>query len=83
MRKYKIGITDDHLLFAQGISNIIVDKPDMQLAFIGESASQMFVLMKEHPIDFLLLDINLAPYNGLELITQIKNEYSDIKITIN
>ena len=82
MRKYKIGITDDHLLFAQGISNIIVDKPDMQLAFIGESASQMFILMKEHPIDFLLLDINLAPYNGLELITQIKIEYSDIKIMI-
>lgn len=82
MKKYKIGITDDHLLFAQGISNIIVDKPDMQLAFIAESAAQMFILLKQQPIDFLLLDINLAPYNGLELITQLKKEHRNIKIMI-
>jgi DNA-binding NarL/FixJ family response regulator len=82
MKKYKIGITDDHLLFAQGISNIIVDKPDMQIAFIAESAAQLFDLMKTQSIDFLLLDINLAPYNGLELISRIKKEHKNIKIMI-
>jgi DNA-binding NarL/FixJ family response regulator len=54
----------------------------MQLAFIEESGPQMFLLMKQHPINFLLLDINLAPFNGQELVTQIKKEYSGIKIMI-
>ena len=41
MKKYKIAITDDHLLFAEGISNLIVSKPDMELAFIAASAFEL------------------------------------------
>ena len=82
MKKYKIAITDDHLLFAEGISKLIANKPDMELAFIASSATEMFFLLQQHAVDFLILDINLPPYNGLALIDQLKEEYKQLKIMI-
>jgi DNA-binding NarL/FixJ family response regulator len=82
MKKYKIGIVDDHLLFAEGISNIVATKPDMQLAFVTSSVPQMNELLQLHTIDFLLLDVNLPPYNGIELIKQLKQDYKELKIMI-
>jgi DNA-binding NarL/FixJ family response regulator len=82
MKKYKIGIVDDHLLFAEGISNIVATKPNMQLAFVTSSVPQMNELLQLHAIDFLLLDVNLPPYNGIELIKQLKQDFKGLKIMI-
>ncbi len=82
MKKYKIGITDDHVLFAEGISNIIAYKTDMELSFIASSATELFELLKQHTIDFLLLDVNLPPYNGIEILEQLKREQPLLKIMI-
>lgn len=82
MKIYNIGITDDHVLFAEGLSNIISRNPDLRLSFVAASVPEMFSLLRQHPIDFLLLDINLPPYNGLELLTKIKEEYRGLKIMI-
>jgi DNA-binding NarL/FixJ family response regulator len=49
---------------------------------VAASVPEMFSLLRQHPIDFLLLDINLPPYNGLELLTKIKEEYRGLKIMI-
>lgn len=82
MKKIKIAITDDHLLFAEGIANIIAQQPGMELAFVTSSATEMFTLLKQQPVDILVLDINLSPYNGIELISQLKQKYPDLKIMI-
>lgn len=82
MKKIKIAITDDHLLFAEGIANIISQQPGMELAFVTSSAATMFSLLKQQPVDILVLDINLSPYNGIELIGQLKQQYPELKIMI-
>lgn len=82
MKRYKIGVTDDHVLFAEGISNIISNKTDMELSFIASSAPELFELLKIHPIDFLLLDVNLPPFNGMEVLEQLKREQPALKIMI-
>ena len=82
MKKIKIAIVDDHLLFAEGIANIIGQQIDMELAFITASANQMLDLLKQHVIDILILDINLPPYNGIVLLDQLKQKYPDLKIMI-
>lgn len=82
MKKYKVGIVDDHLLFAEGISNIISSKPDMELKFVACSVPEMFEKLQQEKIHLLLLDINLPPYNGIELLKQLKQDYKEIKIMI-
>ncbi|WP_316838991.1 response regulator transcription factor [Pedobacter gandavensis] len=82
MKTYSIGITDDHLLFAQGISNLIANRPDLNLTFVAASVPEMFDYLAQQPVDFLLLDINLPPHNGLDLLTQLKHEHKKMKIMI-
>lgn len=82
MKIYNVGITDDHLLFAQGISNLIASRPDLKLAFVAGSVPEMFDHLAERPVDFLLLDINLPPHNGLAILSQLKNEHKKMKIMI-
>jgi DNA-binding NarL/FixJ family response regulator len=82
MKKYKIGVVDDHLLFAEGISNIISTKTNMELAFVTGSVPEMNELLQLQPIDFLLLDVNLPPYNGIELLKQLKQDYKELKVMI-
>lgn len=82
MKKYKIGIVDDHLLFAEGISNIISAKGNMELVFVTSAIPEMQVLLQKQAIDFLLLDVNLPPFNGIEILKQLKQDYSNLKIMI-
>ena len=82
MKKYSIGITDDHLLFAEGISNMIANRADLNLSFVAATVPEMLAFLAQTPVDFLLLDVNLPPFNGLELLTELKQQYREMKIMI-
>lgn len=82
MKNYKIGLTDDHVLFAEGISNIIANKPNMELSFIASSVNQLFEKLEQHNIDFLLLDVNLPPHNGIDILNRLKKEKPQLKVMI-
>lgn len=82
MKKIKIGIIDDHVLFAEGISNIITNNPLYELAFITNSVDELHRLISSNNIDILLLDINIPPHNGIEMISQLKSFYHNLKIMV-
>ncbi len=82
MKKVKIGIIDDHVLFAEGISNIITNNPLYELAFITNSVDELHRLISSNHIDILLLDINIPPHNGIEMISQLKSFYHNLKIMV-
>lgn len=82
MKKFKIGIVEDHLLFAEGISNLLLHHHKLQVAFISSSVNELFDRLGKEEIDLLILDINLPPYNGLDLINKIKKENKGLKIMI-
>ena len=46
----------------------------MDLVFITGNADKMFIFLKQHRPDFLLLDVNLPPYNGIKLLHKLKQE---------
>jgi len=82
MSTYNIGIADDHLLFAEGISNIICNKPNLKALFIVENIPLLVQQLAQHRIDLLILDINLPPDNGLQKIAWLKERYPQMKILI-
>lgn len=82
MKKYNIGLVDDHLLFAEGIGNMLTSKPELNISFITSSVTEMFEFLKRESIDILLLDINMPPFNGRDLIPRLKTEYPNMKIMI-
>lgn len=82
MKKYNIGLVDDHLLFAEGIGNMLTSKPELNILFITSSVTEMFEFLKRESIDILLLDINMPPFNGRDLIPRLKMDYPNMKIMI-
>lgn len=82
MKKYKIGITDDHTLFAEGIGNILMTNTTVELLFIAASIPELKAQLQNKPIDILFLDVNMPPYNGIDIIPELKQQYKDLKILI-
>lgn len=82
MQKQNVGIVDDHLLFAEGIGNIVGEMPFLTLAFITNSVDEMYKQLELHSIQVLLLDVNLKAYNGIEIMESLQKENRDLKYMI-
>lgn len=79
---YSFLIADDHSVVRQGVSLLIKDL--FLSAKIHQVATfkDIIKVLKETKIDLLVLDINFPEGNSLNIISEVKNAQSDIKILI-
>ena len=70
----KILIADDHPVFRRGLKQIIAETTDMVVA--GEATNGWEVLSKVRTgnYDLVLLDISMPGKDGMDVLTQLKNE---------
>jgi DNA-binding NarL/FixJ family response regulator len=79
---YHIAVVDDHRLFVDGLVNLIKDDEALHLAFTATGAADMWEQLAQHTVHILLLDVNLPPDNGLELLVRVKQKYPVVKVMI-
>lgn len=78
--KTKVIIADDHLLFADGVEQILNSIPNFEvIAKVGNGKLLMQALNTLNP-DLVLLDINMPHMNGLEAAKKIRQRMPEIKI---
>jgi DNA-binding NarL/FixJ family response regulator len=78
----RIVIVDDHPLFRKGLQEMI--HSDGTFAVCGEAgtaAEAMEVVRKLHP-DLVIVDLSLPGANGIELIKNIRAEFSRLPILV-
>lgn len=78
----KIAITDDHTMFRKGISSLLKDREDMEVAFEAENGRELLHKLKENPVDLVLLDLQMPVLSGQETCFLLKEEFPDVKIII-
>lgn len=78
----KIAILDDHPLLLEGLKNILSQQEDFSVIGCYSSSHELYNGLKNQTLDLLLLDINLAEGNSIDLIKPILKNYPDIKIII-
>lgn len=78
----KCLIVDDHQLFVDGLSRILLDVPDFSVVGILNDGENLMQEIEVNTIDLVLLDIQLAGKSGLELCTEIRNANSKVKIIL-
>lgn len=76
----KVVITDDHPLLLEGLKNILNNQEKIEVVACFESATALQKTLLSQTIDILLLDINLADTNSVELINPLKKKYPDMQI---
>lgn len=76
----KVAITDDHPLLSEGLKNILENSQTINVIGCFKNVSEMNVGLANEAVDIMLLDINLADVNSIELIQPLKKKYENLKI---
>jgi DNA-binding NarL/FixJ family response regulator len=82
MQKVKTIIADDHQLFADGLSGILQQQPNLELLASVSNGEQLLKTLSEQSVDLVILDLSMPVMNGLEAAERIRHLYEDTKILI-
>ena len=73
-------IVDDHKVVTKGFEHLINESGVAQVTGKAYSVAECRNILAKIQADVLLLDINLPDGNGIDLCTEIKTEYPELKI---
>lgn len=76
----KVAITDDHPLLLEGLKNILSNESAIEVVACFSNKTAMLDGLTKTEVDVILLDINLADINTLELIKPLKQKFSSLEI---
>jgi DNA-binding NarL/FixJ family response regulator len=77
-----IMVVDDHHIVRQGLVALIRTIPDMQVVAEAADGEQAIDLFRKHHPDVTLMDLRLPNKNGVEAITQIRQEFPAARIVV-
>lgn len=78
----RILLADDHALVRAGIRSLIEDMPGIEVvAEAGDGIEAVNLTGKLQP-DLVLMDVAMRNVNGLEATTQIRKQFSTVKVLI-
>jgi DNA-binding NarL/FixJ family response regulator len=82
MNPYRIVLADDHVMFRQGIKNILEKDKDIEI--IGEVSDglNLLELLKIVTPDMVIMDISMPNLRGFEATQEIKKILPDVKVLI-
>ena len=78
----KVFLCDDHALIRRGIRDTLSDAPDIEV--IGEAGNygELRTLMRGASCDVLVLDINMPGRSGLDVLSVLKEEASNMRVLV-
>lgn len=73
-------IIDDHPIVLQGFSHILQSEDHIELLDSFTSAREGISYLEKHPVDVVLLDINMPDMNGIEACERISKSHPSCKV---
>lgn len=78
----KILIADDHAIVREGLKQIVAEESDMKVTGEAANADEVFEILKTNNFDIAILDINMPGKSGLDLLKELKIQYSKLPVLI-
>jgi DNA-binding NarL/FixJ family response regulator len=79
---YRIVLADDHVLFRQGIKNILEESKGLEIVAEAGDGLKLLEVIKEAMPDMVVLDISMPNLRGIEATREIKIIAPEIKVLI-
>lgn len=70
----KLLVVDDHQIFRAGIARLMSDEDDVRVTGEAADGAAAMALIRSHQFDVVLMDINMGPRNGLEVLATLRAE---------
>ncbi len=78
----KLVLVDDHSLVRQGLADLLSRGAGMQVLATTGRADETFALLERHRPDLLILDLRMAPTDGITLLKSLREKGIDTPVVI-
>jgi DNA-binding NarL/FixJ family response regulator len=78
----RILIVDDHVMFREGLKQILAKHSDMNVVDEAGSGQEAMEKVMRHKLDVVLLDISLPGRSGPELLSEIKKNKPELAVLV-
>ena len=78
----RIMSTDDHSMIREGLKNLLELDGDIEVVAEAENGIECLDKLPDVKPDVLLLDINMPKMNGLEVLQNLKDSKSKVKVLV-
>jgi two-component system nitrate/nitrite response regulator NarL len=78
----KLVLVDDHSLVRQGLADLLSRGAGMQVLATTGRADETFALLEKHRPDLLILDLRMAPIDGITLLKSLREKGIDTPVVI-
>lgn len=79
MKGIRVGIVDDHQIFRDGLSSILINE-GMTITGEASNGDAFINILKNKLVDLAFIDINMPGMDGIETTKYILQDYPNIKI---
>src|SRR5215813_9782232 len=80
MIKIRVIITDDHMMFRQGVRNLLSAETDIEIVGEAPSASEAVALAHQIHPDVVLMDVGMEGMSSFEATRQIRRERPETRV---
>lgn len=82
-QRHRVLIVDDHPIVREGLRALISQQPDLEVCGEAEGATDAMEKLRSTEPDIAVIDISLKDGDGLELIRQIRQSESPVRILVS
>ena len=75
-------LADDHPLLLDGLRSVLTDLPDTELLPPVTNGHQLLDYLHRHPVDVVLLDLNMPKIDGMTALKQIRRDFPKVKVIV-
>lgn len=82
MKKIRVALIDDHLLFRRGMAAILKTYDEVEITLQASNGAALLAKLEENTVDVILLDLEMPEMDGIQTTKKLKIQFPAIKVLI-
>ncbi len=82
MEPIRVLVADDHQLYREGIKTLLENDDTITVTLEASSGTAILQELADHPVDVVLMDIDMPGMDGVEATQRVKRQHPDTRILI-